>query len=62
MRETYSSTWQTLDELDNISNLNQSIWVGLIPQGFSGNNILVVSPVISYDLIVLYDFSRFSKG
>ena len=61
MRETYSSTWQTLDELDNISNLNQSIWVRLIPQGFSGNNILVVSPTIYY-LIVLYDFSRFSKG
>ena len=25
----------TLDDLDNVSNLNQSIWVYLMPQGFS---------------------------
>ena len=30
----------TLDELDDVSNLKQSIWVWLIPQGFSGTVIL----------------------
>ena len=25
----------TLDELDDVSNINQSIWIWLIPQGFS---------------------------
>ena len=31
---------ETLHELDNVSNLNQSIWVLLTPHGFSRNVIL----------------------
>ena len=35
-----------LDELNNNSNLNQFIWIWLIPQGFSGIVILDVGPII----------------
>ena len=31
---------ETLDELDDVSNLNQSVWAWLIPQGFLGTVIL----------------------
>ena len=36
----------TLDELDDVSNLNQSFWFWLLPQGFSEIVILDVGPAI----------------
>ena len=36
----------TLDELDDVSNLNQFIWIWLILQGFSEIVILDVGPII----------------
>ena len=35
----------TLDEVDDVSNLKQSIWVCLTQQGFSGIVILDVGPI-----------------
>ena len=35
----------TLDELDDVSDSNQSIWVWLVPQVFSGIAILDVGPL-----------------
>ena len=34
-----------LDEFDDVSGLNQSIWVWLIGQGFSGIVTLIVGPI-----------------
>ena len=35
----------TLDEFDDVTGLNQSIWVWLIGQGFSGIVTLIVGPI-----------------
>ena len=36
----------TLDNLDDVSDLNQSSWIWLIPQDFSGIFILDVGPIM----------------
>ena len=35
----------TLDEFDDVNNLNESIWVWLISQVFSGIAVLDVGPI-----------------